>query len=50
MTTVPEVIAKLDVFERDLLNMVARIREFRYDLFASVQAEDLDNDLGDLLE
>lgn len=38
--TVPEVIALLDTFERDLLTMVKRVREIRYELFETLDSAD----------
>lgn len=43
-----EVIANLDTFERDLINLTMRIREYRYQLFAAIQAEGLDEEVKDL--
>lgn len=46
--SVAEVIAKLDVFERTLLDLTMELREYRYQLFASMQAEGLDEEVKDL--
>lgn len=45
MSSVPEVIAKLDVFERELLDMVRQVKEFRHELF-----ETLDHDPDSMVE
>ena len=45
MSTVPEVIARLDAFERALAGMVMEIREYKHMLF-----DTLDNDLDELVD
>ncbi len=45
-----DVIAHLDDLERDLDQIKARVREYRYTLFSSLQAQDLDNELDDLVD
>ena len=45
-----EVIANLDVFERDLINLTMRIREYRYQLFAAMQVEGLDEEAEGLVD
>ena len=45
-----EVIAHLDVFERDLVKMASQIKEYRYILFSALQAQSLDSELGDVLD
>lgn len=48
--TIPEVIAYLDEHERDLARMQAKVRELRHMLFAAMQAEGVDTEVGDLLD
>ena len=43
--TVPEIIARLDVFERALVDMVMEVRQIRLDLF-----DTLDKDNEDVLD
>lgn len=47
---VADVIAHLDDFERDMAAMAAKVKEYRYILFAAMQAEGLDSDLDGLLD
>ena len=50
METIPEVIAFLDEHERDLDRMKAKVKEYRYMLFAHLQAQGLDSDDESLLD
>lgn len=45
MSSIPEIIARLDAFERVLAGMVIDIREYRHMLF-----ETLDNDPDELVD
>ena len=45
-----EVIAHLDTFERDMLDMTRRLREYRHMLFAAMQAQGLDSEAEGLVE
>ena len=48
--SVAEVIAKLDVFERTLIDLTMQIREYRYQLFAAIQADSLDQEVEGLVD
>lgn len=39
MTSVPEVIAHLDDFERDLMSMAMKVREYRHMLFETLDKD-----------
>ena len=43
LETVPEIIAHLDEFERDLMRMASKVREYRHVLFAAYSAQGLDS-------
>ena len=48
--TIPEILAHLDDFERDLMRMVVKVREHRHILFAAYSAQGLDNVPSGLLD
>lgn len=48
--TIAEVLAHLDDFERDMVRMTVKIREYRHTLFAALSAAGLDSPPDDLLD
>ena len=48
--SIPEIIAHLDDFERDLVRMASKVREYRHVLFAAYSAQGIDTPGDGLLD